>query len=213
MIKRNKGTLILTSCVILLPLLVGLILWSKLPDQVPIHWNVAGEVDNYTGKPFAVIVLPLILLALHWFCSLLTSADPKYNDHHNKYIHIVLWIVPGISVLICAFMYTAALGIDMPIEAILPLLLGLLFVIIGNAMPKFPQSYTIGIKLPWTLNSEENWYKTHRLGGKLWVAGGFAVILLSLLGAALWMFAVLLVMVLVPTIYSYLLYRKSKTEE
>jgi len=88
-------------------------------------------------------------------------------------------------------------------------LMGLLFILIGNYLPKTKQSYTMGIKLPWTLASEENWNRTHRLAGFLWVLGGVYFIVMSFIGWSLIAFLIpLAVMVLIPAVYSYLLYRK-----
>ena len=97
-----------------------------------------------------------------------------------------------------------------PTETIVPLLVGILFVVIGNYLPKTKQSYTMGIKLPWTLASEENWNRTHRLAGFLWVIGGILLILLTLLRLwNTWTFLLVIIpMSVVPMIYSYLLYRK-----
>ena len=91
----------------------------------------------------------------------------------------------------------------------IPILIGLLFIVIGNYMPKTKQSYTMGIKLPWTLASEENWNRTHRLAGFLWVIGGVYFLAMTFIGWSLVAFLIpLAVMVLVPAVYSYLLYRK-----
>ena len=76
MIKKNLKALILGSIVILLPILAGLILWDRLPTEIPIHWNLAGEVDGYGNKSFVVFGMPLILLAIHWLGSLAMSTDP-----------------------------------------------------------------------------------------------------------------------------------------
>ena len=101
------------------------------------------------------------------------------------------------------------LGHGLRVERIMPCFMGLLFVIIGNYLPKTKQSYTMGIRIPWTLNSEENWNRTHRLAGFLWVLGGLWFIVMSFIGWSLPAFlAPLLVMVLVPVVYSYVLYKK-----
>ena len=76
MIKKNKGALILTSLVLLVPILVGLLLWDRLPEQIPSHWGINGEVDGWSSKAFAVFGFPCILLAMHWVCVLISSADP-----------------------------------------------------------------------------------------------------------------------------------------
>ena len=87
--------------------------------------------------------------------------------------------------------------------------MGALFVVIGNYLPKCKQSYTVGIKIPWTLNDEENWNKTHRLAGFLWVIGGVVIMATAFLGTFWLFFVVLIPMVIVPFVYSYSLYKKS----
>ena len=208
MIKKHLKILIITSIVILLPILAGLILWNQLPEQIPTHWNAAGEIDSWSSKPFAVFGLPCILLAAQWLCMLGTLADPKRENHPDKILHLVLWIIPVISVLLFTLTYAAALGKEVRMELIMPVFIGLVFAIIGNYMPKCKQNYTIGIKIPWTLNSEENWNKTHRFAGRLWVICGLAIMLTGFFGG-FWIFAgVALLMVLAPIIYSYILHRK-----
>ena len=84
MIKKNLNILIITSIVILLPVLTGVVLWDTLPEQIPTHWNAAGEIDGWSSKPFAIFGLPLLMLAIHWLCVLGTAADPKKANHSNK---------------------------------------------------------------------------------------------------------------------------------
>ena len=213
MLKQNKITLIITTLVLLLPVAVGLLLWNQLPESIPIHWNVAGEVDGWGSRAMAVFFLPLFVLAIHWICVLATCADPKNKNVNGKPIKLVLWICPFISLLLCTVVYAAALGYDLSIEILMPVLMGILFVIIGNYMPKCKQNYTIGIKLPWTLNSEENWNRTHRFAGWIWVIGGCVVMATAVLGNVFVMLGATLVMAIIPVIYSYLFYRKSQKEE
>lgn len=210
MIKKNKGTLILTSVVILLPILIGLLLWNQLPDQIPTHWDIEGEVDGWSGKAFAVFGLPAILLVLHWICAIASNADPGSKNHHPKMVMLVLWICPVIGLVLSALVYSSALGFDLSIEIIMPLLVGLMFIIVGNLLPKCRQSYTMGIKLPWTLASEENWNKTHRFGGKVWVIGGILTMATAFICSFWILLGVLIAMVAIPTVYSYCLYRKQK---
>jgi len=208
MIRKNKGTLILTSVVMLLPILIGLVLWNRLPEMIPSHWNINGEIDGWCSKAFAVFGFPCMLLGIHWICVLVSSADPKHQNYHPSMLMLVLWICPVISLVLNTLVYCAALGYSLRVEILMPLLVGLGFIIVGNLLPKCRQSYTMGIKLPWTLASEENWNKTHRLGGKLWVAGGVLTMATAFLGSFWLLLVVLLVMVAVPTIYSYRYYVK-----
>ena len=207
MIKKYWKTLLITSIVMILPVLVGVLLWERLPAQIPHHWNAAGEVDGWSSKPFAVFGMPLLLLALQWLCVVATAADPKKAGHSGKVLQLIFWLVPSLSVVVHAMVYTTALGNNVRVEMLMPVLMGLLFAIIGNYLPKCKQNYTIGIKIPWTLNSEENWNKTHRLAGWVWTICGIVMMLTGFFGG-FWVFVVIaIVMVLVPLIYSYLLYR------
>ena len=208
MIKKNLKTLIITSVVILLPVLAGILLWNQLPDPMPSHWNASGEVDGWSSKPFAIFGLPLILLAAQWLCVLGTAADPKKNNHPEKILHLVLWIVPVLSVVMHTFVYLIALGYGVRMEVVMPVLIGVIFTIIGNYMPKCKQNYTIGIKIPWTLNNEENWNRTHRFAGWLWTACGLVIMLTGFFGG-FWVFLIItLLMVFAPIIYSYMLHRR-----
>ena len=208
MIKRNLKLLLVTSLVILLPIAAGLILWNQLPEQMPTHWNAAGEIDGWSSKAFAVFGLPLMMLIFQWICVLGTSADPKKANHSEKVLHLIFWFIPVLNVVLSVITYMAALGKEVRVEVILPVLVGLVLAIVGNYLPKCKQNYTIGIKIPWTLNSEENWNKTHRFAGWLWTFCGLALMLTGFLGGFWIFFGVVLVMVLAPVIYSYILHRK-----
>lgn len=212
MIKKNLPKLIITSLITLIPILIGVILWDKLPDQVPMHWNANGDVDRYSSKAMAVFLMPLILVAFQWICVLGTSLDPKKQNINDKMFTLVLWIIPIISLLCNSMVYATALGHKVSVEIIMPLFMGALFIVIGNYLPKCKQSYTVGIKLPWTLDDEENWNKTHRMAGFLWVIGGVIIMATAFLGAFWLFFVVLIPMVLIPFVYSYCLYKKNKTK-
>ena len=215
-LNKHKWTLLITSVIILLPIVVGLLLWDKLPEQVPFHWGINGEVDGWATKTQAVFLMPLMMLGIQWLCSILTQLDPKGKNHNNKMMEIVLWIIPVLNLFLHVMVWLQAFGRDINMAAIMPLFMGALFVVLGNYLPKCRQSYTVGIKLPWTLGNEENWNKTHRLAGKLWVAGGLLCMPCALL-SGVWSFVVMMsvfvVMCVVPTVYSYQLYKKNKKDE
>lgn len=211
MIKKNKWKIIFTSVIILLPVLAGLILWNKLPDTVPTHWGASGEVDGYSNKAFAVLGIPLVMLVIHWICIFVSMLDPKHRNVEGKPLGVVLWICPLMS-LLCGFLIlSAALGYDFSVEIIMPIIIGILFIVIGNYLPKCRHNYTIGIKLPWTLNDEENWNHTHRFAGPVWVIGGIMLMALSLVPSNvvfILLMVVVILMVSIPTIYSYVYYRR-----
>lgn len=208
MFKENKKTLFITCAVILLPIIAGLLLWDRLPDRIPTHWGMGGEVDGWSSKGFAVFAMPLMMLGIQLLCFFVTASDPKRGNIRRKYLSMVLWIIPVLSVMTSCISYAVALGAQIRVEQVIPGFIGLMFVIIGNYMPKFQQSYTMGIRLPWTLSSEENWNRTHRFGGKIWALGGIGVLFCTLMGWGIASIVILAVVVIVPTVYSYVLYRK-----
>ena len=211
MIKKNKWQLMISSIIILLPIVAGLLIWNYLPEQIATHWGIDGEPDRWSSKSFAIFGLPLILLAVHWTCVFFTSHDPKNKDQNSKVFNMVLWILPVISLVVCGLTYAVALGNDINIGMAVRILLGILFVIIGNYMPKCRQNHTIGIKVPWTLHDEENWNKTHRFAGRFWVFGGLlllATIFVPLDNFVYVLLPLILLMAFAPMIYSYVYYRK-----
>ena len=210
MIKKHIKAIAVTSVLALAPMIVGLVLWDKLPESIPTHFGINNEPDGFSSKPFAVFGLPLFLLAVHLVCIFATKLDPKHNNISDKVFNLVLYIITAVSLLMCTMIYPVALGKEIKVGQITMLFMGLIFIIIGNYLPKCKQSYTIGIKLPWTLDDSENWTKTHALAGKLWVACGLVIIATAFLESPFIFFPVVLVMILVPTVYSYILYKKKK---
>ena len=207
MIKKNLPLLIVTSIITILPVVIGLILLPQLPEQIPMHWNIHGEVDQY-GSKYSTLLLPVFMLALQWLCALMSTIEPKKENIHEKTFALVLWICPLMSVLMSALVYATALGYALDVEVIVPLVLGALLVVIGNYLPKCKQTYSLGIRTPWALADEENWNLTHRLSGILWVICGIAMMLLSVFRIGWLLFLVILPMTLVPYVYSYLIYKK-----
>ena len=212
MIKKNLKMMIITSIVTLLPIVAGLILWNKFPEEVPIHFNMQGEPDGWGSKATTVFLMPLLLVALHWICVFLTTLDPKNKNITEKNMNLVLWITPVLSVFESGLVYSYALGNKIDINMIMPIFFGIGFILIGNYLPKCKQNYTIGIKVPWALESEENWNYTHRLAGTTWFFGGLMIIALSFL-KNIWIFmAITIIMVLVPVIGSYRFYKKENEQ-
>ena len=210
MLKANRKTLIITSIVTILPMLIGILCWNRLPDVMATHFGINNEANGFSSKAIAVFGIPVFLLAVLWLGAFATSHDPKKQNISQKMFSLVLWIAPVISLAAAATMYPINLGYELDITFFSELLLGLMFIIIGNYLPKARQNYTIGIKIPWTLANEENWNRTHRLAGYLWMVCGILLVLISVmrLGQAQWLVGIILIMVLVPCIYSYWLHAK-----
>lgn len=166
--KRNKNKVILSSIVVLLPMVIGLLIWNQLPKDVATHFSFNGQPDGYSSKEFAVFVLPLIIFVMHIFCIFAVNADPKSKNINNKMYSIILWICPLVSVFICNCIYGYTLGFIKNIGFITGLLLGTLYIALGNYLPTVKPNYTVGIRVPWTLNDQDNWYHTHRFSGKMY---------------------------------------------
>ncbi len=208
--KFNRKQVAISCLLCFIPLIVGLLLWNRLPDIIPTHFNISGEADGFMKKPMAVIALPLFLAAINLFAIFVTEHDPKNTDQSKKLYGLMLWVVPAVGVFAAAAMYPRALGMNTNINLIATSLLGLLFTVIGNYMPKTRPSYTIGIKLPWTLADDEVWTRTHRLAGWLWTICGILIMVAGFIpGMPLWtIYGLFLAMVLIPSVYSFLLYKK-----
>lgn len=207
---KNKLKLLIVPIILLLvPVIIGLFLWNRLPDSIPSHFNLSGEADRYSSKAMMVFGLPAIMLFAELACFFVTCYDPKRKNISSKMFMFILYIIPIITIVMSAISYARALGNNIRVETVLPLILGLVFIIIGNYLPKCRQNYTVGIKLPWTLNDENNWNKTHRFGGICFIIGGLFMAVGGFIGNKIMMFAPIFIAVTAPTIYSFLLYKKS----
>ena len=210
MLKENKKTLILASIITILPIFVGLYFWDRLPEQMVTHFGLNGEADGYGSKTFTVIGTPLLLLAVEWFCAFATSNDPKKQNISPKLFKFILWIVPAVSLFIAGVIYSKNLGLEVDTISLAGIFLGLVFIIIGNILPKAKHNYTVGIKIPWTLANEENWNRTHHLAGYIWVVGGILTTIISFMQfKQLGIIIIITTLIsIIPCIYSYILHIK-----
>lgn len=206
--KEYKKTMIITSIVILLPILVGLLLWEQLPEEIATHFDFEGTPNGWTSRGFTVFGIPLFLLACQWICVTVTLQDPKRKNMSEKLLRMVFWIIPIASLIVVVASYGYALGYPTSHASWGIALLGVMFLVVGNYLPKCRQNYTMGIKLPWTLHDEENWNHTHRIAGFLWMFAGIVMLANVFLKQSWLVFGVVVMAVVVPTVYSYLYYRK-----
>lgn len=206
--KVNWKMVFVGSVICLLPCILGIAMWNDLPEKLPIHWNASGEVDNFASKGIAVFALPALMAAFNLLLHFLSSFEKKRENYSKALTTMTYWLIPVISIIVAPMSILGGMGIDTKIEIIVPALVGLMFVFVGNYLPKCRQNSTMGIKIPWTLKSEENWNKTHRMAGYLWMACGVLVIV-SAFTKSLWlMLAIIFVAVIVPTIYSFVLHKR-----
>ena len=209
--KHTKLNIILSCIILVAPMIFGMIVWNKLPESMPIHWGVHGEVNGWSSKPFAVFVLPLLILAIHGICIFASRKDFRNKKQSPKVMGLVLWICPLLSVMANSLTYAVALGKEINVLFVVSLTMGALFVLIGNYLPKCQQNRIVGIRIIWTLKNEANWNATHRFAGKVWVIGGLLLMASSLLPYSIlpWaMIALLVVFIGLPVLYSYRFHKK-----
>lgn len=208
---KDKKFLLWTSLLTILPMLAGLLLWSRLPEQMPTHFGATGQADGWSGRTFAVFGIPAIMLAVHWLCIGGMWLDRRNVGHNQKITKVILMTFPVISNVLMATVYAIALGWELNITAVTTVLLGVLFIAMGNYLPKCRRNSTLGIKIKWTLYNDENWNRTHRFGGKVYVLAGVVFLFLSFLPAQAFMglmLAAIIAIAVLPMVYSYLLYKK-----
>ncbi len=210
-IKQNKWRILISSIMILLPIIVGVVFWNELPEQMATHWGIDGNANGWSSRFFAVFALPLMILLVHWICLFFTLMDKRNREQNKKALGMIFWMAPVISWFANAAIYFTAFGNEFCPDAAMPVLIGIAFVVIGNYLPKCKHNYTLGIKVKWALEDEENWNATHRFGGKMWVVGGLlmmAGVFFSEPFISYIMIVAMLVLVVVPIVYSYWYYRK-----
>ena len=210
---KNKKYWLITGAITLLPILLGLLLWNRLPDRLPTHFGVDGAADGWSGKGFAVFGIPMMMLFFHIVIFFATRLDKQNRGHNEKVLNLVGLIFPVMSIVSSVYIYVYAMKVELSLSAILFPLLGLLFIAMGNWMPKIKQNTTLGIKIKWTLYNEENWNKTHRFAGFVWVIGGILFCLMGFVPEKSLLFLLplqVLLLAAVPTVYSWNLARKQR---
>lgn len=207
-LKEYKMSLIAGSILTISPSLAGIVLWNQLPEKIATHFDQHNLANGWSSKPVAVFGIPFLLLLVHLFCVIVTANDPKRKNINRRIFNMILWLVPVVSVITCMSIYAVALGMDIDIGMIANIMVGIIFIILGNYTHKVKQNYTMGIKIPWTLNSEENWNRTNRMAGWVLIVAGVSFLINSLLLQTELMIAVIVLVVLAPTVYSFVLYKK-----
>lgn len=215
-LNMNKKSTWITSLLCLLPMIFSAVVYTSLPDKIAIHWNVAGVADNYAHKAIAAFGMPIVFLIINLLLSkMCLMGDPKGESQLRAKAgeQILTWLAPALSVILVPVMLFIAMGADIPIDMVASLLVGLLLIVIGNYLPKSRKNNFMGIKLPWTLNDTDNWNKTHRLAGYLYIVCGALLIISNLLFKKTFAYIsvdiiVIAALSLIPVFYSYSLYRR-----
>lgn len=201
--------------IVLLPFLYLAYVWNKLPAQVPLHYNIRGEVDRYGDKSELILIPIMTSLLVYVIFLVVPYIDPKKQiQKMGKKYHTLKRVITTFMSILALFILYNAKNPSYANPNYILMLCGILFIIFGNYFKTLKANYFIGIRTPWTLENEKVWKETHKLGGKIWFIGGFIIILSSLTYNERTNFIIFMttiaIMVLVPVIYSYWLFRQQK---
>lgn len=204
--KDVKRTLTVTSMITLLPIILGILLWNQIPDVVPTHFGADGKPNGFSDKVIFVFVIPMILAALQIGMGYISYRRDTKAKKHNIAYTAVLWIIPINAVGMFAMIYTYLSGANIDIGACTMLMLGIIYMFLGNYMPKWKQNNYWGVRTKPTMESEENWKATHRVAGFLWVIAGAVIVINAFLKIAMTpvFIVVMTVACIIPIIYSYI---------
>ena len=198
--------------IVLLPFIYLAYIWNQLPEKVPMHWDIKGEIDRY-GEKMELIIIPILLPLLVYIIFLIVpKIDPKnkLNKMGNKLQTIKVLLTTFMSILALFIIYSAK-NQSFANPNYIILLIGVLYIILGNYFKTIKANYFIGIRTPWTLENESVWKKTHKLGGKLWFVGGIIVVLTSLIldkEPNVTVFLIITgIITTIPIVYSYIIFK------
>jgi len=191
--------------------LVSAALYSRLPERLPTHWNARGEIDGYMPKPFGPFLGPALMAFVFLVFLALPAISPKgFRFEGFRAVWGVLQTaILGVLFFIHTLALLAAMGKPVDMRRGSGAAVGILLAVLGNFLGKVTRNFFVGIRTPWTLASDEVWYKTHRLGGKLFVLAGLATFVLALAGAGPVAIGVVIgAAATVSVVASYVFYRK-----
>jgi uncharacterized membrane protein len=191
--------------------------YAHFPAQVITHWNFVGKPDHYGTRASAAFILPAVITILYLVFLSLPWIDPKserfaeFSDVYNFFKAAIVFV------LLAIFIATglADLGYPVEIRIVTPVLVGLLFIAIGNFMGKIKRNWFFGVRTPWTLSSENVWTKTNRFGGFTMVIFGILLVVSPLLPEVFFipLFILSLATLIVGTfVYSFVIFKREKVE-
>lgn len=214
---KNKRTMIITSVLCLLPEILSVILYQRLPEQVAVHWNSAGEINGYLPKAMAAFGMPVVFLLLNIFSNISLLYDPRRKNQPKALRVVGIWMVPLISLILVPATLIMSLGVRFPISTFSFILTGIVLIITGNYLPKSRRNYVMGVRLPWTFHDSDNWNKTNRLAGRIMVGGGFVILVCGFFHVNFFfqevpiLILVVVLIVVIPFFYSFALYKKEQS--
>jgi uncharacterized membrane protein len=187
------------------------LLYRRLPDPVPVHWDAHGHVNGYMPKPWGALVMPLVTLGVSLLLLVLPRLSPRgfRVDRFQATFDLIQTSIVGFLFFATLLVLLAGAGFGVSVARAVPLGVGVLLVVLGNVLGKVTKNFFVGIRTPWTLASDEVWLRTHRFGGRVFVLAGLAIAVAGLAeGGATPILVAALAAVLLPTVYSYVIYRR-----
>ena len=201
----------------LLPFILVAAFYSRLPDQVPMHWGFDGEINRYGSKNelWLTGALGPLFALLFQFLPRLDPRKRNYEKFQKYYDAFGVVITAFVAVMMGIALVEAFRPGTVSIGRVVSALVGLLFLFLGNLMGKVKPNFFMGIRNPWTLSDPDVWNRTHRLGGGLFFLAGLATAVSAVLLPERVLFWVVLVgalaAALIPTVMSYVWYRRRET--
>lgn len=208
--------LILSTVFCTFPMFLTFFLYDSLPEMIPVHFTFNGTPNSFAQKAFVGYGIPAILMIINFFTHLLINNDPKKISQPKTFIIIIKYLIPFISLILVSSSLLISLGFYVSLGSLIPIFIGVLFIIIGRYLPKIKRNYTIGFKLPWTLDNDENFKKTNTLTGFIFMISGILILCSTILNPNflyILFIIVILSILLIPTIYSYTLYKKQNNNK
>lgn len=193
----------------------SIMLYPRMPETIPTHWNFRGEIDNWGNSFSHVISINAMIIGIYIMFIFLPYLDPKRDRYKQfeKIYHIIKNVLMVFLAGVLSITNLSAIGYPINVALYIPIAVGILFIILGNYLGKIKPNWFVGIRTPWTLSSEETWNKSHRLGGKIFILSGFLIAIDGFLPESLrlpvFIFA-MFILLFGTLVGSYIIYRKNK---
>ncbi len=204
-------TMVITSCMCLLPIGLGFVLWDKLPQMIPQQYGWDDQVNWSLPKPWGFILCPALMALTNLALQIVMRLSKKRLN--AKLQAVVCWLLPIIALIVGSLMVLKPAGLNISAFTVVVPVLSVMFIMLGNYMPKAEPNMLVGIRAPWINKNPEVWTKTNRLGGFLFVAVGFLNLAtcFSSSGRQVFVISVIVVM-LVTLVYSLVLAAGAKRQ-
>lgn len=175
-IKENKNKILLTTALILLPLVFGVVIWNRLPEQIPSDWATDGSVVEWSTRSDIVFRKPLCLLFVHCLLILLFTSNTITKEGEKDLWRFWVWVCPFFSLSFCGLEYADVLG--RPVTSVC--LAGVVLIFLGRALFRGRFNW-LATKVQWLREHAEQWNAFCRQQGKFWIIGGAFVVATSFL--------------------------------